>query len=480
MMPRYVSAFLICFIFGVGLASLYLISEAVIWIVLFGGIFLAMIALFVNRGAGLLIVCAVAGVAVGIWYVNKSFATNEYEQLLNKSIDIEGMIVTDPVITTRSGDGESQQITMLPDGFTQYIRASVYTAIPDAQKGDRVWIRGQLEMPENFSDFDYIGYLQRWKVYAVLKKPRVIIVDRAEFSWRTPLLELRQFVIQQSKAFPQSEGSLVVGMLIGQRQHIPEEVAQAFKITGLTHIVAVSGFNMSIIATACGALVWYIGRRATNIMTLLIVFGFVVITGASAAVVRAAIMASIMVTAQLLGRQYASLYSLLVVASIMIFLNPRIVIWDVGFQLSVAATYGVLIAFKVKKPDAPNSFLGDLLRPTFGAIVMTSPIIAYHFETFSVIAPLANLFVLPFVPWIMLFGALSLIPIFGSAFVMPAQLVTSAVLYITQRLAKVPYASIDLRLPVWLLVMYYIVVFTYIYGALRKRKNNGKIEKITT
>jgi competence protein ComEC len=475
MMPRYISVFLCCYIFGVGIASLYLISENTVWLTLLGGMFLAVAILAMKKEIGIGLACIILGTGVGMYHVNLSFGANEYQEYLGQFVEMEGVIITDPVTSDKN-----QQVTLLPDGFTQYIRASLYTENPDAQKGDRVWIRGQLELPENFSGFDYIGYLQRWQVYAVLKKPRVIVIKRAKFSWRTPMLALREFVVNQAKVFPQSEGSLIMGMLIGQRQSIPEDVSKAFKTTGLTHIVAVSGFNMTVIATACGALVWYIGRRATNIMTIVIVFGFTIITGASAAVVRAAIMATIMVAAQLLGRQYASLYSLLLVASIMVFLNPRVVVWDIGFQLSVAATFGVLIAFRVKKPDTPNTFFGDLLRPTFGAIVMTAPIIALHFETFSVIAPLANMLVLPFVTWIMLFGALALIPIIGSVFVMPAQYLTSAVLYITQRLAKVPYASIDVHLPVWILIAYYIAVFIYIYSVLRKRPNNGKLQEIIT
>lgn len=465
-MPRYISVFLCCFIGGVGIASLYFVPDVLVWYGLLGGVLLVMGGLvLVNKQSGIFLLCAVFGITVGVWHVNQSFSSNEYEQYLNQYIEIEGVIATDPVLSDKN-----QQLTLLPDGFTQYMRASLYTPIPGAQKGDRVWIRGQVELPENFSDFDYIGYLQRWNVFTVLKKPKVIVLQRAQLSWRTPLLALREFVIKQSKAFPQAEGSLIVGMLIGQRQHIPEEVSNAFKITGLTHIVAVSGFNMTVIATACGAFVWYIGRRWSNIATIFIVLGFVVITGASAAVVRAAIMAVIMVVAQLLGRQYVSLYALLIVASIMVLLNPRVVIWDIGFQLSVAATFGVLIAFRLKDPEKEDSFLKDLLRPTMGAIIVTAPIIALHFQTISLIAPLANLLVLPFVTWIMLFGALALLPVIGGAFVMPAQLLTSAVLYITQRLAQVPYASINVHMPVWLFISYYIVLFFCIYLILQKRK----------
>lgn len=477
MAPRFISILLCGFIAGVAIGSLYNIPSSIVWTVLLGGTFLAMsIALLPTkaaRGVGTCALCVVLGLVLGYMYVGKTFSGNEYEEYFGESINTEGVVAMDPVIS-----GRNMQVTLLPDGYTQYIRGSLYTAIPGLQKGDRVWVRGQLELPENFSEFDYIGYLQRWQVYAQLKKPRVIVLKRTAWNWRTPLLAVRAFVLKQGKAFPKREGSLVIGMLIGQKQNIPEEVANAFKVTGLSHIVAVSGFNMTVIATACGALVWYIGRRTTNILTIIIVVGFVVVTGASAAVVRAGIMAIIMVTAQLLGRQYASLYALLLVSVIMVLINPRIVVWDIGFQLSAAATFGVLIAFRIKDPEKEDSFFVNTMRPTMGAIFMTAPIIILHFHTFSVIAPLANLLVLPFVTWIMLFGALALVPIIGGVFVIPAQLLTSAVLFITEKLATVPHASVDVFAPPWTIFIYYSVLLAYIYRRLQKRPKRGKLEKI--
>lgn len=415
-----------------------------------------------------------SGCAFGYWYVDKSFLGNEYENVLNQQVDFEGIVATDPAVS-----GTSQLLTLQPDGFTQLMRTSLYTPIPDVKAGDRVWIRGQVQLPENFSGFDYIGHLQRYEVYAVLKKPRVIVLHRASLNWRAPLLRVRQFIVNQTKVYPTAEGGLILGILIGQQQNIPDEVKDAFKQTGLTHIVAVSGFNMTIIATAFGSLVAYLGRRLTNIFTIVVVFGFVVITGVTASVVRAAIMAVLMVVAQLMGRQYASLYALLIVCVIMVLQNPRIVMWDIGFQLSVAATFGVLIAFKIRKPDAPQTFLSDTLRPTLGAILVTAPIIAIHFQTFSVIAPVANLAVLPFVSWIMLFGALALLPVVGGAFVYLAQLLTTIVIFLTQKFSAVPYASIAVNFPLWVWGIYYIFVFSYIYFALKpqlpKPLNDGRL-----
>lgn len=478
MAPRFISTLLCCFIAGVGLGSLYAIPVIAVWILLIAGVFLAMVVLVLSnsahwlaaRSARLIALGITLGLGLGCWYVGQSFSGNQYEPLIGQSIDIEGVVATDPVIS-----GRNQQVTMLPDDYTQYVRASLYTPIPTLAQGDRVWIRGQLELPENFSEFDYIGYLQRWQVYAQLKKPHVIVLKPVLLTWRTPLIAVREFILTQAKVFPQREGSLILGILIGQRQDIPDEVVNAFKRTGLTHIVAVSGFNMTIIATACGSLVWYLGRRVTNILTIFVVVGFVVITGATASVVRAAIMAVLMVVAQLLGRQYASLYSLLIVSTIMVLMNPRIMLWDIGFQLSVAATFGVLIAFRIKDPEKLEFGLANLLRPTLGAIIVTAPIIALQFHTLSLIAPLANLVVLPFVSWVMLLGSLALLPVVGGVFVLPAQLLTSAILFITEKLAAIPYASIDVRVPAWGVVIYYTLLIWYIHWRLQKIKKHGKL-----
>jgi competence protein ComEC len=482
MAPRFISTLLCFYIAGVGIGSLYNIPISVVWIALVVGMLLAMLALALLKGdksiIGVYIFCGIIGLGVGYWYADKSFSINDYSQFIGQSINTEGVIATDPSIS-----GRNQIVDLLPDGYSQYIRASLYTPIPALAQGDRVWIRGELELPENFSEFDYVGYLQRWQVYAQLKKPRVVVLHRTAWNWRVPLIAIRNFVVKQGQVFPQREGSLIIGMLIGQRQNIPDEVSKAFKTTGLTHIVAVSGFNMTVIATACGALVWYIGRRATNILIIVVVVCFVVITGATAAVVRAAIMAVLMVAAQLMGRQYSSLYALLMVSVVMVVLNPRIVIWDIGFQLSAAATLGVLLAFKIKDPEKTDSFIGEMLRPTMGAIFVTAPIIAMQFQTLSLIAPIANLLVLPFVTWIMLFGALALVPGIGGAFVLPAQLLTATILFITEHMAAIPHASIAVRMPVWSVVIYYSLMLYYIYNTqsrLQKRRNSGKLEKIIT
>jgi competence protein ComEC len=119
-----------------------------------------------------------------------------------------------------------------------------------------------------------------------------------------------------------------------------------------------------------------------------------------------------------------------------------------------------------------------MLRPTMGAIIVTAPIIILQFHTFSVIAPLANLLVLPFVTWVMLFGALALVPVIGNVFVLPAQLLTTTILFITEHLAAIPHASVNVFLPAWVILIYYFLIILYIHNRLQKRAKHDKLEKI--
>lgn len=479
-MPKYISVFIISSIIGVGMSFLMNMQDVFTdgyTLVVIGAIFVLTLCIFRWQWVGLLL-CGTVGCLWGLYLGYQAQPENEFTPYFGERIIATGTVVAEPVLTTASrSEHQNQQVTFVLNGYQQYIRTSLYTPVTDLQQGDKILVQGVLEQPQNFDEqFDYVKYLQRWNIYATLKKPKIIVLLSAGWSWQTPIHFLKQWLIQQASVFPKEEGSLIIGMLIGERRSIPEETANAFKVTGLSHVVAVSGFNMTILATACAVLIGLVGRKVANILTLLVIFGFTILTGAGTSVVRAGIMSGIMFVGQLLGRQYSSLYTLLVVAGIMIYYNPRILLGDIGFQLSVLATAGVLISFAGQDPSKKVSFFQELLRPTLGAIVMTAPIIAFNFQTFSLIAPLANLIVLPLVPWIMLLGALSLLPVVGGAFTLSAQLLTGLMIWIVKLLAKVPYASISWHLPAWLLVFYYLVVIVVVVLRLQKPHFLDKIE----
>ncbi|MDQ3018915.1 MAG: ComEC family competence protein, partial [bacterium] len=359
---------------------------------------------------------------------------------------------------------------IIPDGFDQAIRASLYQPM-DARINDRVWIRGVIAPPENFENFDYVGYLQRHNVFAVLKKPKVIVLKHEPCWWQKPIEGFRAVIFNRSEAvFSEQSRGLILGMLIGDRQFIIPDVAESFKVVGMTHIVAVSGYNMTIIAAACAGFAWYMGRRLSGLSTIVVVLTFAMIAGGAASVVRAAIMALLVVAAQLCGRLYTSMYALIWAAGIMVLQNPRIVLWDVGFQLSVAATLGVLYAYKLRSADESTTYLSESLRPTLGAIIATAPLIAYHFQTISLISPLANVLLLPLVPWIMLLGTLSLIPVVGVNIGFAASIITHLMINIVTRLAAIPFGSTPFSISAFVLIIFYLCTIGIIQIILRRRK----------
>lgn len=405
------------------------------------------VSLFVLVFCWLVILFLVAGYFLG-WLGTG----NQFEQWYGQEVEFEGVIAAEPY---QSG---SQIVTILPDGAKQYLRASFYFPIY-AHRGDRVWVRGRVEQPENFSGFNYIGYLQRHNTFAVLKQPQVIVIAPAGRSVYKFFRDVRGFVILRlSQSLEQPASSLALGMLIGYRQTLPGDIEQSFNKAGLTHILAVSGFNMTIVANAFGMLAWIIGRRKADILAVFGVIAFTLLTGFTAAVIRAAIMAIIWLVARAIGRITYSYLALLLAGTLMLIHNPLLLFYDVGFQLSISATIGVLAAHQLRVKIGREDYWSELLWPTFGAIVLTAPIVAYHFNTLSIIAPLANALVLPLVPILMLLGVLSLVPIIDWLCVPLLQILINIEVAVVKFLAAWQYSSIP-WFPDWpMIVIYYLVL----------------------
>ncbi len=221
------------------------------------------------------------------------------------------------------------------------------------------------------------------------------------------------------KTLPAPMSSLAAGILLGVKGQMPYEFYQQLVNTGTLHIVAASGFNVMIVAAVLMTLAKKIFRRGVAIGVGIggIVF-YVLLAGSSASVVRAGIMGSLTLMAYYFGRPADAKRLLWVTAGVILLVNPLMLV-DIGFQLSIAATAGLLYIepwiqnHKSKILKFSNlgidSFLNDYLYPTLAASIATLPIILWHFGRVSWISPLVNLLVLPVVPLIMLLSALTLI-----------------------------------------------------------------------
>lgn len=282
--------------------------------------------------------------------------------------------------------------------------------------GAAVEIRSREVSKVAFGDEVDVACPEPWMRSAQYKPPRcrtaqldLVAHDRAG-SLQTFMYQLRTWLDRTiAKSIPFPEAALLSGILLGGREDLPESIADAFRTSGTSHIVAVSGYNVSIVVALIAASFARlpIPRSARTTMTLGGIALFVLLTGSTASVVRAGLMGSMVLIGRAFGRLGDALHALLLCAAIMVVVSPAVV-FDIGFQLSVAATFGLV---------ALSDPIGDRLRfvterlgirtslaTTLAAIVVTQPLIMLYFGTVSLVAPIVNIVVLPLIPIAMTVG----------------------------------------------------------------------------
>lgn len=297
---------------------------------------------------------------------------------------------------------------------------------PEYAYGETLRLRGQLQTPPEGESFSYRDYLARQGVRAYMPDAaatRLPLPDAGNpilgviYSFKAGAVE------RIHRLFPDPEGSLLAGILLGEDNGLPTELQQAFKNTGTAHIIAISGFNIAIIAGLFVALFSrLLGPRRGTVAAVLGIVLYTVLVGATASVLRAAIMGGLGLFARQVGRRQTALNTLAFTAAVMNVINPY-TLWDVGFQLSFFATLGLVLyaqpfqdwAVRVigrftlpetaKKIAAPIS---EFVLFTLAAQLTTLPIMAYHFGRISLVSVLANPFILPVQPAVMLLGGLAL------------------------------------------------------------------------
>ncbi len=288
---------------------------------------------------------------------------------------------------------------------------------PQYQYGDQLIITCALEQPEvirseDGRDFQYDQYLALFHIYSVCYRPSITVLGHAQGN-RTLALIFHiksQFVEQVTQAISEPEASFVGGLILGSRKSIPAYLIEAFSRTGTTHIIALSGYNITIIAVfiqnLCRSL-WIHRRYAFWISLGAIVF-FVVLTGAPASVTRAGIMGGLVLLARQLGRMNRITNSLILAAVIMVLINPQVLLYDAGFQLSFLSTVGLVYFSPILERVfrwVPQTFeLRSSLTATLSAILFTLPLIIVTFGRLSIIAPVVNVIILPLIPFAMALG----------------------------------------------------------------------------
>lgn len=412
------------------------------------------------------------------WIINSNNFGDFY--ILNSDVQetvLEGQIVDEIKIYNKSIRFVFE-IKKMGDRFVKdkiLITAGRY---PEYEYGDVLKIAGKLKEPENGS-FDIKTYLAKDDIYTIMDFPRIELLKRGGGNLVYKLLfafkNKFENVIEIGLSEPSA--SLMKGILFGDR--LPADLKEAFVKTGVAHITALSGFNISIIALFLFAIFDYfmISRTISFYLSIIFIVLFTLMTGASASVVRAAIMGILFIMARKTGRPYTAIYALIFAGVIMVVLNPKVLVFDLGFQLSFLSSLGLIYLY----PILENKFSGlpdfisikEYLGATLASQIFVLPLLVYRFGQLSLIAPLANILILPAVPLSMLLGFLGgfvgMVSITAAKFIfLFAFIFLEYMIKVAQFLASFSYSAIYLgSVSIIFVIFYYFALAVFIKNSVK-------------
>ena len=321
-----------------------------------------------------------------------------------------------PSASLRTGDGRWQ-----PASGGVLLRRGLF---PRHRYGDLLELEGELETPPSFPDFDYREFLARQGVVSLIAYPEVQTIATGEGNRALAALHdvRRSLGDALARALPEPQAALAQGIFLGQRSAIPPDLTDDMNATGTSHLIAISGHNVSLVAAlVIASFAWLIGRRQAALVALVAIGMYTMLTGASPTVVRAAIMGSLFVGATLVGRPASAFPSIVLAAALMAGWDP-LVVHDVSFQLSFAAIIGLVYLTPLLQTRGAEllrrggvetgeggfaAFVLESTTMTAGAVAATLPLIALNFGRVSLVAPLSNLLLVPAFPAILGSSALS-------------------------------------------------------------------------
>jgi len=413
-------------------------------------------------------------------------------------VEIQGMVADEPDIRDRyclltfsandvTANGEKEEVS-----GTALIRVPRY---PAYRYGDVLKIMGRLETPPQFEDFDYKSYLARQGIYSVIYYPEVEVLDHSQgfkpLQWIYSLRE--RLSASLARALPEPQGSLAQAILLGLRGNIPDSLYGAFSRTGTAHLLAISGLHISIIIAmflSFGILVFGRQRSIYIWLTLVLTWLYALLAGMHPPIIRAAIMGSLFLIAEYLGRQRSAIIALAFAAAVMVGIQPH-VLWSVSFQLSFLAMAGLVLLYPYfqvwgrkgvaslfrarERIAAAGGMITDGFAATLAAIVAVGPLIAYNFGVVSLVALPATFFSLPALPFIIVTAAL--VAFTGLFALLAAQifgwlawLFLSYLVFIVRGFDALPYSSIEVATVSTWHVWGYYVILAGVIASLKHRK----------
>lgn len=414
-----------------------------------------------------------------------------FENKVGEELIIEGIVTHEP-----SERANTTHLYVKANG--ELFLTIVDRHVAEFSYGDRVKVTATLKKPESFETdlgrtFNYPGYLLAQGVSYTLPFAEIEIMERGQgnfllaqiFSFKSAFIEKVESLI------PEPQAGLSEGLLLGVKKALGEDLETVFRKTGIIHIVVLSGYNIMLVVIFIRYILGgVLGRRFGSLVSLAGVALFAVMVGLSATVLRASIMAGLLILLGFTGRVYLVLRGLVLAGIIMLLINPYLLAFDVGFQLSFLATLGLILVapFLDKKLTAvPNKWFKtrEFLVATLATQLFVLPLLLYQIGEFSLVAVLVNVLVLPMVPVSMLLTFLSgMAAFFSTALAVPLAfadyLSLGYIIGIANWFAKLPLASFIVpAFPFWLVPFAYGLIAYLVWYFVYREKETGDLSDWT-
>jgi len=442
------------FLCGIVGAEYIFYNSLVNWSFLIGALLLSVVIFFWRRDK--LVLCAAffaLGICFGLFYL-QFFIQKPNEKYVSyyngKELTLQGKVAELP-------EKDEKKTNLILE--INNIRGRVLTygpQYPEYQYDDILQITGKLEEPPVFNEFSYKDYLKGKNIYSVIRYAKIEKIGQVSgFSIKKSLYKIKlKFENAINQVLPEPEAALANGLVLGERSGFSDELLQIFIAVGIIHIVALSGYNVTIIAKNLRAVLGRLGPSAAFFLSILAIWLFVLMVGAGATIARATLMGSLALLAEKIGRRREVTRIILLTACAMVLINPFILRYDSGFQLSFVATISIIILVpmltqKIKKWPFPAA-AKEAGAATISAQLFVLPLLLLNFKKISLMAPLINVLILPFIPATMFLIFLS--GIFGMLFLPLGQFLgyitfvfLKYIIWLAETFSHLPFASFNIK-----------------------------------
>jgi competence protein ComEC len=433
--------------------------------------------------------------AIGLAFARFHFIPQEVPEVFRDLFDHK-QALTGTVVTLPDIRETSERVTVDLVSGTQHTRIIASVPLyPGVHAGDRVEVSGTLKHPEPFDTdggrvFAYDQFLRKDGVFGTMQPAQVRVIGRSDSLWLSFLRMLEHIktalISFLNLSLPDPENSLAVGILVGGKQGLGQELLDAFGKAGLLQIVVLSGYNVMIVANT---LMRLLGKLPTNMRFLvgsLSIACFVLIAGAGSSALRAGLMAFLAIAARTFGKEYDVLQAVAGSVLVLGIWNPLLLAADPGFQFSFIATLGLVLYVPIIAPQLAflkSAAIVELISTTLAAEITLLPLLLWQTGNLSVVSVAANVIAMPAIPFVMAASAVAMLvawplslihPVLPLIAGLPAYLPLAYVIQIATLFASLPFATVILpAFPFWIAVVSYAALGALYLRARQPRPGSG-------